>query len=188
MQQRGKHARRRLSTSTLRESLARWDLQEVEGQDRRSKSLEPRAWRLRLQAAFLVGRTAQRLGVAMAGVTLLSGCLGDPPPDPEVQPLEVIAGNPDPAYGPCLLNVDEVGAGTHEVAPLSLQGKATVRILDPSGSVIFERAIEEAASEGGGHEVLGEDQGSVRLEAGDHRVECVVSDGTHTTELLVVPP
>ena len=32
-----------------------------------------------------------------------------------------------------------------------------------------------------------EEQGSVRLGAGDHRVECILSDGTHTTELLVVP-
>ncbi len=159
----------------------------MEGRDRRWKSLQPRAWRVRLPAAFLPGPTAQRLGVALAGVTLLCGCLGDPPPDPEAQPLEIIAGNPDPGYGPCLLNVDEVGAGTHEVTPLSLQGTATVRILDPSGAVIFERAIEETASEGGGHEVLVEDQGSVRLGAGDHRVECVLSEGTHTTELLVVP-
>ena len=160
----------------------------MEGQERWSRSLQPRAWRARLPAAFVAGRTAQRLGVALAGLTLLCGCLGDPPPDPTVQPLEIIAGNPDPRYGPCLLDVNEVGAGTHEVAPLSLQGKATVRILDPSGAVIFERAIEAAASEGEGREVLGEDPGSVRLEAGDHRVECVLSEGTHTTELLVAPP
>ncbi len=135
----------------------------------------------------MASRRVQRLGLALAGATLLCGCFGDPPPDPEVQPLEIVAGNPDPEYGPCLLNVDEVGAGTHEVTPLSLAGNATVRILDPSGAVIFERAIEEHRLEGGGHEVLVEDQGSVRLGAGDHRVECTLSDGTHTTELLVVP-
>ncbi|MDQ3493871.1 MAG: hypothetical protein M3452_11540 [Chloroflexota bacterium] len=87
-----------------------------------------------------------------------------------------------------MLNVDEVGAGTHEVATLSLQGQATVRILDPSGAVTFEQAIEQAAAEGGGREVSGADLGSVRLEAGDHRVECVLSEDTHTTTLLVVPP
>lgn len=117
---------------------------------------------------------------------LLCGCLGDPAPDPEVQPLEIIAGNPDPGSGPCLLNVEEVAAGTHEVAPFSLQGKATVRILDPSGAVIFERALEEHAVAGEGHEVLAEDPGSVRLGAGDHLVECVLSEGTATTELRVV--
>lgn len=160
----------------------------MEGLYRRSRSLQPRACSERLPAAFVAGRTVQRLGVALAGVTLLCGCLGDPPPDPEVQPLEIVAGNPDPEYGPCLLNVDEVGAGTHAVTSLSVKGRATVRILDPSGAVIFERAITEDASEGGGHAALVEDQGSVRLGAGDHRVECVLSDGTHTTELLVVPP
>jgi hypothetical protein len=113
--------------------------------------------------------------------------MGDPPPEPEVQPLEIIAGNPDPEYGPCLLNVEEVGAGTHDVTPMSMAGSATVRILDPSGAVIFERAIEEHLLQEGGHEVQEEERGSVRLRAGDHRVECTLSDGTHTTELLVVP-
>jgi hypothetical protein len=101
--------------------------------------------------------------------------------------LEIIAGNPDPEYGPCLLNVEEVGAGTHEVTPMSMAGPVTVRILDPSGAVIFERAIDEHPLEGGGHEVPVGDDGSVRLAAGEHRVECRLSDGTHTIELLVVP-
>ena len=101
--------------------------------------------------------------------------------------MEIVAGNPDPEYGPCLLNVDEVGAGTHEVTTMSMAGDATVRILDPSGAVTFERAVEQHPLEGGGHEVLAEEQGSVRLEAGEHRVECSVSGGTHVIELLVVP-
>ena len=135
----------------------------------------------------MAGRTGQRLGVALAAVTLLCGCLGDPPPDPEVQPLEIIAGNPDPGYGPCSLNVDEVGAGTHEVTPLSLDGKATVRILDPSGAVVFKRTIQEHSAEGEGHEVMQKDHGTVRLRAGEHRVECILADGTHSTSLRVVP-
>jgi hypothetical protein len=101
--------------------------------------------------------------------------------------LEIIAGNPDPEYGPCLLNVEEVAAGTHEVTPMSMAGPVTVRIVDPSGAVIFERAIDEHSLEGGGHEVPLGDEGSVRLAAGEHRVECRLSDGTHTVELLVVP-
>ena len=136
---------------------------------------------------MLRGRTAQRLGVALAGMVLLCGCFSDLPPDPEVQPLDVVTGHPDPKHGPCILNVDEVGAGTHEVTTMSVAGTATVRMLDPSGVVLFERAIEEHPLKGGGHEVLEEDQGSVRLEAGDHRVECSVFGGTHVLELLVVP-
>jgi hypothetical protein len=126
-------------------------------------------------------------GFALAGIGLLSGCMGDPPPDPEVQPLEIIVGNPDPDYGPCLLNVEEVGAGTHEVTPVTMAGKARVRILDPSGVVVFKRTIQEHPAEGGGHEVLEEEQGTVRLEAGKHRVECTLTDGTHSTSLRVVP-
>jgi hypothetical protein len=132
-------------------------------------------------------RTAQRLCIVLAGVGLLSGCFGDPPPDAEVQPLEIIAGNPDPELGPCLLNVDEVGAGTHDVTPIALASKARVRILDPSGAVVFERAIESHPGEGGAHEVLSQDRGSVRLGAGDHHVECILEAGTYSATLRVVP-
>ncbi len=101
--------------------------------------------------------------------------------------MEIIAGGPDPEQGSCLVNVQQVGAGTHDVTSMSTAGSATVRILDPTGAVIFERAIEEHVLQEGGHEVQQEEQGSVRLGAGDHRVECILSDGTHTTELMVVP-
>ena len=156
-------------------------------QDGRSWSLAPRAVRRTASRPFAPSRRAHRLGLALAGASLLCGCIGDPPPDADVQPLEIIAGNPDPEHGPCSLNVAEVGAGTHDVTPMSMAGSATVRILDPSGAVVFERAIAEHPAQGGGHEVLEQEQGSVRLEAGNHRVECTVSERTHTTELLVVP-
>lgn len=113
--------------------------------------------------------------------------MGDPPPAPEVQPLEIIVGDPDSEQGPCLLNVDEVGAGTHDVTPVALAGEAVVRILDPSGAVVFERSLREHPMEGGGQEVKQEDQGTVRLRAGQHRVECVLSDGPEFTSLRVVP-
>ena len=144
-------------------------------------------WRRGLPGALAARRAARRLGVGLAVATALCGCLGDPPADPEVQPLEIVVGNPDPEHGPCLLNVDEVGAGTHEVTPMSMGGAATVRILDPSGAAVFERSIVEHPLEGGGHEVPVDDAGSVRLGEGRHRVECLLSDGTHTAELQVVP-
>lgn len=160
----------------------------MESQDRRSRSLPARAVCGTVPRPFVPSRSAQRLGLALAAAILLSGCFGDPPPDPEVQPLEIIVGNADPEYGPCLLNVDEVGAGTHDVTPMSMAESATVRILHPSGAVLYERAIGEHRLQGGGHEVPEEDQGSVRLASGNHRVECTLSaDTTHTTELLVVP-
>lgn len=140
-----------------------------------------------MQTALCRSTTGQRFGLAIAGIGLLSGCLGDPPPDPEVQPLEIIVGNSDPESGRCLLNVDEVGAGTHDVTPMTMAGKAKVRILDPSGAVVFERTIEEHPAEGGGLQVPRTDQGSVFLAAGEHRVECILADGTHATSLRVVP-
>jgi len=134
-----------------------------------------------------VSRRVRHCATALAGIGLLTGCLGDPPPDPEVQPLEIIVGNFDPEFGPCLLNVDEVGAGTHDVTPMTTVGKARVRIIDPWGAVVFERAIDEHQAEGGGHRVPQSDQGSVLLAAGEHRVECILADVTHATTLRVVP-
>jgi hypothetical protein len=129
---------------------------------------------------------ARLFGVAIAGAGLLSGCsFGDSPPDPEVQPLEVIAGNPE--RRPCLLNVHEVAAGTHDVMVLSMSGTATARILAPSGGVVFKRVVTAHPAKGGGQVVTEEDQGSVRLEAGDYRVQCTVSGGTHSVTLRVVP-
>lgn len=135
----------------------------------------------------LATRRAHRLVVTFAGIGLLSGCMGDPPPDPETQPLEIIVGNPDLKHGSCLLNVDEVGAGTHEVTPLALAGKARVRILDPFGVVVFKLTIEENSTEGGGHEVQQDDVGTVRLEAGEYHVECILDGRTHSMSLRVVP-
>ncbi len=82
---------------------------------------------------------------------------------------------------PCLLNVAEVGAGTHEVTVISESGPATVRILDPSGAGVLEQEAEggETAAEAG----------SVDLEAGTHRVECVPSSGPASeTDLRVTAP
>jgi hypothetical protein len=75
--------------------------------------------------------------------------------------LEIIAGNPDPEYGPCLLNVDKIGAGTHEVTPIIEEGRATVVILDPSGDVIFKRTLDEPHAT-----IQPDEQGSVRLAQG----------------------
>ena len=118
---------------------------------------------------------------------LLSGCLSDEPPPPEEQPLEVIVNAPDSDYPECALNVDEVGAGTHEVTPISSVDGARIRIVAPSGKVVYRRTTHVKRAEGGGLEVTEEDLGSVRLRAGDYRVECVRPDKTLTQTLAVVP-
>ena len=120
----------------------------MDGSDYLSKSVGARAWWRSSSGVFTAGRAGERVALALAGAILLTGCFSDPPADPEVQPLEIIAGNPDPDYGPCLLNVDEVGVGTHDVTPMSMSGEAKVRIIDPSGAVIFKRALESHAAEG----------------------------------------
>ena len=120
---------------------------------------------------------------ALAAATLLTGCLGEERPDPEVQPLEIIVGED----GSCGLNVSVVGAGTHHVTPIVATGEATVRILGPSAKVVFTRTVAAREAEGGGNLVVAEDEGSVRLRAGAHRVECISSEGTQVTELRVVP-
>lgn len=130
-------------------------------------------------------RTALRSFLVVASAGLLSGCLGDAPPAPEVQPLEIVVGSSE--GDPCLLNVDEVGAGTHDVMPVATADEATVRILDPSDAVLFERAVEPHPMEGGGQVVPMEDEGTVRLEAGDHQVECIVAGDTYSAVLRVVP-
>ena len=131
------------------------------------------------------GGSSRPRRTAVAPLLLLaaaaSACLGDPAPDPAVQPLEVVVGSETTPDQPCLLNVAEVGAGTHDVTVISQSGPATVRILDPAGTVVLE-----AEAEGGESAAQ---PGSVELEAGTYRVECRPASGSASeTELRVSTP
>lgn len=134
-----------------------------------------------------------RLSTA-AALPLLAGCtfMGDPPPAPEVQPLEVVVGSQMRPENPCILNVRQVGAGTHDVIVISESAQATVRILDGAGVVVFE--TEEAQPNpqmAGEQEVRALEAGPdrrVRLESGSYSVECAPVDGrVSRTTLRVVP-
>jgi len=57
----------------------------------------------------------------------LSGCFGDPPPDPATAPLEVVLDG-------CLLNRDEVAAGPHDVAVV---GDGDLVVQDASGAEVL---------------------------------------------------
>jgi hypothetical protein len=129
-----------------------------------------------------------RLSWASA-LVLLGGCaLSDAPPDPEVQPLEIIAGSSVRPERPCLLNVSRVRAGTHKVVIGSESGPATVRLVDASGRAVLQRRVDSHPAEGGGFEVNESDQGSVRLDTGDYRVECRLrGKGAYTVRLRVDP-
>ena len=118
---------------------------------------------------------------AAAASLLLAGCFGDPPPDPEVQPLEVVVGSRSQPDQPCILNVDEVAAGDHEVSVISeREGAARVVLRTAAGSVVFEASGGQPAPE--------EAPASVTLTPGDHLVQCL-SDGAVLGEvpLRVVP-
>lgn len=71
------------------------------------------------------GARRRRRTVGALGVTVvLSGCIGDPRPDPDVAPLEVVIEG-------CVLNRDTVAPGTHDV---SVIGAGEVTFRDESGA------------------------------------------------------
>jgi hypothetical protein len=63
----------------------------------------------------------------VAAVAALSGCVGDPEPDPSTAPLEVVLDG-------CQLNRESVAAGGHTLAVVG-RGRATV--TDPGGAVVL---------------------------------------------------
>jgi hypothetical protein len=68
----------------------------------------------------------------------------DPPPDPSVAPLEIVAN--DQGVGRCALNRHEIGAGMHEVLVVTGGLDAAVVVRDPSGLVVFEQRGGTGAS------------------------------------------
>ena len=104
---------------------------------------------------------------------LLSGCMfvGDPPPEPNVAPIEVVA-KPDS----CLLNRDSVAAGTHEVVVIMEVGSGRVR-LTKDGEVVLDRPIRDQSGVA--------DQSEIELQQGTYVVECVVDGQTSTADLAV---
>lgn len=73
-------------------------------------------------------RRNSAVAILAASVLLAgTGCLGDPPPDPETAPLEVVLDT-------CTLNRPEVGAGIHNVAVV---GPGQLVITDESGNEVL---------------------------------------------------
>ena len=68
--------------------------------------------------------------MAILGASILvtgTACLGDPPPDPETAPLEVVLET-------CTLNRPQVGAGIHNVAVV---GPGQLIITDEAGNEVL---------------------------------------------------
>jgi hypothetical protein len=98
--------------------------------------------------------------------------------DWSTQPLEVVVGGP---AGACVLSLDAVAPGVHEVVVIAQGSTARVVIRDPSGRVVFRD--EEAADGSAGSDLPG-----VRMGIGSHRVTCSSDEGTRgTAQLRVVP-
>lgn len=77
-------------------------------------------------ASGLAASRAQLVSAAVCTV-FLSGCLGDPPPNPATAPLEVVMDS-------CQLNRERVAPGTHEV---SIIGAGQLLVTDESGGEVL---------------------------------------------------
>ena len=112
-----------------------------------------------------------RIRIVLALTLAVSACFGDPPPDAEVLPLEIVV-HPEE----CLINYPNVGPGTHEVTVIFEGTSGAVRIVG-AGETVF-------SSEAG-------TSGSADLVAGDYQVECETDGVIRQIALLVrdgLPP
>jgi hypothetical protein len=111
-----------------------------------------------------------RIRTALALTLAVGACLGDPPPDAEDLPLEIVV-HPDE----CLINYPRVGPGIHEVTVIFEGTRGSVRIVS-GGETVF-------SSDGGDR--------SANLVVGDYRVECEADGVTRQIALSVrqgLPP
>jgi hypothetical protein len=113
------------------------------------------------------------LSVALAaGVgVLLSSCIADPPPDPAIAGVEIVA-----TRDHCLLNRDSVAAGTHEIVVIMEAGSGKVRIV-MDGKAVLERPIHDQSGVA--------DQSQLELRQGEYVVECVVDGAASWARLTV---
>ena len=143
--------------------------------------------------------TARPLAGVLAVALLLTGCFGDPPPDPRTAPLEVVVESSKAPDQPCLLNRGEVAAGEHEVTVIVEGGSGTVVIRDDAGTAVLEASVPEdlppEASGGGSAGGEGPPEGAVvgtsglvQLEEGTYTVECATPAGPVGTVSLQVTP
>lgn len=110
--------------------------------------------------------------VLVLTLTLVVGaCFGDPPPDAEDLPLEIVV-HPDE----CLINYPQVGPGIHEVTVIFEGTSGSVRIVDANETVYSSDAGTS---------------GSAELAVGAYQVECEVDGVTRQIALSVrqgLPP
>lgn len=135
--------------------------------------------RVGLAVLVLLGAlvAAQFAGLVFAAFSYVLGVVAEEEEiDWSRQSLEIVA---DPEQG-CVLNVEAVAPGRHEVVAFAQGQPATVLIRDPSREVLFRTSVQA------GTEVA--EVQSVRLrELGTHEVECRSGDDVARVDLEVRP-
>lgn len=148
--------------------------------------------------------STRQLVLAAACMAGVSGCAGldplsDPPPDPEVRPLDVVVDSSRRPDTPCLLNTGTLRGGEHQVTVIGESGYARVRILDQRGRVVFrtDNAGQRIETDEDGDVTIiggegeGEGEGraaAVRLAAGRFTVQCRPRNGQAGEAKLQVLP
>ena len=116
------------------------------------------------------------------GVLLLGGCVDGSPVAPGVAPIEVIARDSsasEPAGGSrCGVSRAQVAPGVHQFLIVADGADATVRVIDPDGTMVLESRAD--AGRGG--------SASVDMVEGEYVVKCRWQSGTHEEALLHVVP
>ena len=130
--------------------------------------------------AFVGGLGAAMVAtIALAAFSyVLSSLAYEEEQDWATQPLEVVV---DEAERACILNVEGVAPGRHEVLVIANDAESRVVIRSPSDRVVFRQVVQP-------EDTTRSKVPTVRLRLGSHEVECRTSAWTGTTELPVVAP
>ena len=112
------------------------------------------------------------------GLLLLGGCVDASPVAPGVAPVEVIARGTSTSESRCSVSRDQVAPGVHLFLIVADGAAATVRVIDPDGTMVLES--EADAGRGG--------SASVDMIEGEYVVECTWQGTKEEAILHVVPP
>ena len=146
---------------------------------------DPRAARLHSRGVC----RSDLLSLLVSGLLAGCGAFSDPPPDPSVAPLEVVAN--DQGRAACELNRTEVTAGTHEVVVITEGADAVVVVRDASGAVLLEQhgnTFPQGSSGEAPSDVSASAAPRPTFRAGTYAVVCRYPNGAEGSNRLHVAP